>query len=798
MMDEIDSYPDEYNILLINTNHEDTRLIQDDIYKIKNYKIELSTTEHQKEGLNYLEKEKIDIVILYLSPHFDQSIETYSNIHLYHPEIPIIVITSQDEEYFIDQLPTKPSDHLVKEFINSHLLRHTLDHIKLLLQYDHEVNIYRRIISIRLKELNFLYKATKLINEPYISLDETITKITNLLPDTLQYPEKGCSRIVIGNKEYKTENFVETEWKISAEIITSTNKGFVELIYIEDKPFCNYDPFLEEEHHLIEAIAKILEVFIERFQIEIELLKNEKRFRSMIENGSDVIMMTDSEGNFIYGSASIKKVMGYSPEELIGFNFIEYIHPDDKQEVQRIFVQFLQEPEASITIECRFKNKKNSWNDIEAVCKNLLNDQEISGIVVNFRDITNRKRSEKELNEYRFHLEKLVNKRTAELAKAKEIAESSNRAKSEFLANMSHELRTPLNSVIGFSKLMKMGYDQECYEEHIDNILSSGTHLLKIINDILDLSKIEAGKEEFEMKPVVLSNIILSCISLISVQIMSKKIEIENLIDNILGIEVNGDEKRLQQVFLNLLSNATKFTSEGGIIKLIARMVNNFIEVDVKDNGIGIKKDQLDYIFGDFNQANSGIDHKKEGTGLGLAITKKIIEAHKGTISVKSMEGFGSTFTIRLPLPGFSEEDIKSYNSIKPSYPEWVKDKLILIIDNNKINRDILRYYFKFHGQQYLSSNSGKECIKIVEEYPVELVLMDIEIDGINGLNVMKIIKSKFNIPIIALTSTSSSDKINELVDMGFDGYLLKPINFDKLNECINYFIGIGVTRNNH
>ncbi len=265
------------------------------------------------------------------------------------------------------------------------------------------------------------------------------------------------------------------------------------------------------------------------------------------------------------------------------------------------------------------------------------------------RYIIKLKKAEEEIKKHRDHLEDIVKERTAELVKAKDMADIANRAKSEFLTNMSHELKTPLNSIIGFSKLMKMGYDEETFENNANNILNSGTHLLKLINEILDFAKIETGRIKFKKKPVLINNIIALCITDVSDQAVDKKIDIHNGLKEKEDIPVIGDSSKLQQVFTHLLTNAIKFTENGGPIKIASRFDNGFIEIDIIDNGIGINKEHQEYIFDKFSLLNYKFNRKEYGTGLGLAITRIIVENHGGTISVSSKVGSGSTFKVRLP-----------------------------------------------------------------------------------------------------------------------------------------------------
>ena len=215
---------------------------------------------------------------------------------------------------------------------------------------------------------------------------------------------------------------------------------------------------------------------------------------------------------------------------------------------------------------------------------------------------------------------------------------------------MSHELRTPLNSIIGFSKLMKMQFEDGDFANYLDNILSSGLHLLKIINDILDVSKIESGRMDFNRAPIDPGEIIATCVAIMAVQADERGVTLENRWNLHGDLAIFGDAKRVQQVFINLISNAIKFNRPGGSVRIDARIEGGMLVIDVADTGIGIKREHLSFIFEKFNQVNSDLDRDTQGTGLGLTISRMIVEAHDGRIGVRSEYGTGSTFTVSLPL----------------------------------------------------------------------------------------------------------------------------------------------------
>jgi signal transduction histidine kinase len=239
-----------------------------------------------------------------------------------------------------------------------------------------------------------------------------------------------------------------------------------------------------------------------------------------------------------------------------------------------------------------------------------------------------------------------------ELRRAREQAEAASREKSRFLANMSHELRTPLNAIIGFSEVLAermFGDVNEKQAEYVKDIHESGRHLLSLINDILDLSKIEAGRMELEISDFDLPEVLQRALSLVKERAQRHGIELALKVDPRLG-ELHGDERKVKQIMLNLLSNAVKFTPEGGRVDVSAKLAGSKVEVAVKDTGVGISAEDQSQVFEEFKQVGSDAGRKAEGTGLGLALTRRFVELHGGEIRLASVPGKGSTFTVTLPV----------------------------------------------------------------------------------------------------------------------------------------------------
>ncbi|MFH0974277.1 MAG: ATP-binding protein [Spirochaetota bacterium] len=397
-------------------------------------------------------------------------------------------------------------------------------------------------------------------------------------------------------------------------------------------------------------LEKSIDFAIERKLTEMNMLSKEKEFRMMVENGSDIISIIDTDGIILYKSPSIESQFGYEPIELIGENFFNFVHSDNKQKLITEYTGLVKNLYSFLVKEYRFKLKTGLWRTLESKFSPVVNENGIvSCVIVNSRDITERKAGEEELKKHRDNLEELIKERTFELMCSKEMSETANRAKGEFIANMSHELRTPLNSIIGFSKLMKNGYNSNTYGEYLENINNSGMRLLEIINNILDLVRIDSGKIKFEKKPTRIDSVLLSCINIFREKTATQNRKIEYINENNDSL-ILGDESRLEQMFLQLLSNTVKFTKDDGHIKINTRRKNKSIEVDIADNGIGIKKEVQDRLFEAFCMGENGLIRERQGAGIGLSIVKKIIDAHNGSISLKSIEGLGTTFTISIPV----------------------------------------------------------------------------------------------------------------------------------------------------
>ncbi len=526
---------------------------------------------------------------------------------------------------------------------------------------------------------------------------------------------------------------------------------------------------------------------------------------AMVESSNDAIFGKTPDGVITSWNKGAETIYGYTAEEIIGRNVTVLAAPSRHAEI-RALLRRVAQGEVVANFESERVRKDGAVVKVD-IALSPIHDAEgrITGVASIARDVTEKKRLEEELTHYKDHLEDEVQQRTVDLVLARDAAEAANRAKSVFLANMSHELRTPLNAILGFSSLLRQDAQWDAGQrDKLDIINRSGEHLLTLINDVLEMAKIEAGRLQLDSSPFDLGGMVRDVTDMMNVRAREKGLRL--LIDQSSEFPryIVGDEARLRQVLINLVGNAVKFTEQGGItVRLGVERggAQPLLRMEVEDTGPGISPADRQRLFQPFVQLGQQAGDNK-GTGLGLPISLQYARLMGGTIEMESTVGKGSLFRVELPLVEVQEADlIKAPGEVlgdvvglAPGQPSY----RVLIVEDQLENQLLLTQLMERLGLEVRVAANGERGVQLFQDWHPHLIWMDRRmpvLDGIDATRRIRALPGGREVKIVAVTASAFKEQRDEMLAAGMDDFVRKPYRFSEIYECLGRQLGVQFVR---
>ncbi|QUD90642.1 response regulator [Phenylobacterium montanum] len=500
------------------------------------------------------------------------------------------------------------------------------------------------------------------------------------------------------------------------------------------------------------------------------LARSEGLYRLLADNQTDVITLWTQDLKRKYTSPSVKRTLGFTPEELQEQPALLEVHPEDAGRIRGV-LEGLKPGGEPVVAEYRVHLKDGSEAWVESMVRRLDGDGEL------------------------LSTSRVINRRKAledALLRALSEAKAAGQAKSDFLANMTHELRTPLNAIIGFSEVLKTSEElSPAGARHLALIADASHTLLGVVNDVLDFSRLEAGAVEPELAPFDPRSLVESAVAMLAGQAEAKGVALEIAAAGP-GDRLMGDEPRLRQVLLNFLSNAIKFTSRGRVCVRLSQTEAGEVRrlrIAVEDTGIGISTEQLPSLFDRFTQADASTSRQYGGTGLGLAISKRIMEALGGSVGVESRIGEGSTFWFEIVLEAAPDQPVRATRA-STAAADIDPAMRLLVVDDNAVNRELICTLLSPFDLEVETAQDGVEAVEAALRTPFDLILMDVQMPNMDGLTATRRIREAAQLGarrpvILAMTANVLPEQVARCLEAGMDGHLGKPISAERLLAAI-------------
>ena len=520
----------------------------------------------------------------------------------------------------------------------------------------------------------------------------------------------------------------------------------------------------------------IVEDITQTYRAELALQASERRFRAFTERSQLLTVVCDAHGTVIYASPASQRLVGHTPAELLHSRVFDWLHPGDLETALREMQAVLNFSNDDSETIWRVRHADGEWRHLAILANNCLADPAVNGVVLNIRDVSGRTHAEAALRALNVELEQRVQQRTLELEHARDEAESANRAKSEFLSRMSHELRTPMHAILGFGQLLEGDAAltlAPASRSYLAEMLRAGDRLLGLINELLDLARIDVGQLPLQLQPVELAPLLAECLHSIAAVAQLQRVQLPEL--PALPGRVLADRERLKQVLLNLLSNAIKHNRRGGQVSVQVERDGEAWRIGIHDTGPGLDAAQKERLFRAFERlggSRTGVD----GAGIGLALSKRLVELMHGQIGLDSEVGVGSRFWVRLQGA-----------EAAPQAPGC--DGTVLYIEDNMVNLLLMEAMLAQQTRlRMLSAETPEAGLQMARAQRPDLILLDIQLPGIDGYEVLRRLRaedSTRDIPVIAVSANALRADLERGRAAGFDDYLTKPIDQRVLVETL-------------